>query len=132
MRQQHELAGSSMTQILHYVTRRRHRSFVFTGVAIVFLVLTVWTYGNFVIRSSESRLHDDFANKNSTSDHQTQKTAGQESCRSQWSTQNPIHLIPPKIWQISLPKEESIDELVTDSESLRDTPSWLTMNTDYT
>ena len=41
-------------------------------------------------------------------------------------------LIPPKIWQIFLPKQPSAgDSSTADPESLSDTPSWIAMNPDY-
>lgn len=38
--------------------------------------------------------------------------------------------IPPKIWQILLPKGHSRDQPI-DPEQLKDTASWLAMNVDY-
>lgn len=40
-------------------------------------------------------------------------------------------LIPSKIWQIMLPKNEDSRNSVIDPEDIRDTTSWLAMNTDY-
>lgn len=51
------------------------------------------------------------------------------------SAQNPAahasHGIPPKIWQILLPKKTSPPDWVPNPKMLEDTPSWLTMNPNY-
>ncbi|EXL64903.1 hypothetical protein FOPG_18853 [Fusarium oxysporum f. sp. conglutinans race 2 54008] len=39
--------------------------------------------------------------------------------------------IPPKIWQIHLPMNESAEGYVLDPRKLEMTASWLAMNTDY-
>jgi hypothetical protein len=88
------------------------------------------------IDGSRARPHHWFPTKDSTSDHQTLTTAGQESSGSEWKAQNPTadagFLIPPKIWQILLPKKQSVENLVISPERLQYTASWLAMNTDYT
>ena len=44
---------------------------------------------------------------------------------------NVSHGIPPKIWQILLPKKPSDQKIIPKPEVLEETPSWLVMNTDY-
>ena len=41
------------------------------------------------------------------------------------------HQIAPKIWQILLPKHASESTKTVDPSELRDTPTWLALNTDY-
>lgn len=41
------------------------------------------------------------------------------------------HQIPPKIWQILLPKHASDTSKTVDPDVLHDTPTWLALNTDY-
>jgi alpha 1,6-mannosyltransferase len=133
---QHEPAGSSLlAQILHHATRRRYRIFTVTGIALV-LLWAAWVYYGLGIDGSRARPHHWFPTNDSMKDHQTQTTAGQECSGSGWRAQNPEadvgFLIPPKIWQILLPKKQSVDNLVIAPERLRDTASWLALNTDYT
>jgi hypothetical protein len=72
----------------------------------------------------------------STNGQHMQKTTGQASSGSDWRAKNPAvgagSLIPPKIWQIMLPKKQSDSGLAIDPEKLKDTASWLAKNTDYT
>jgi alpha 1,6-mannosyltransferase len=127
----HELADSSLVaQILYQVTRRRYRGFTVTVIALI-LLLAVWICSDLAVDSFRQLPFDIFR-----SDHQTQRISSQKTSGSKWETQNPTadtgSLIPPKIWQILLPKKQSVDNLVIDPNTLQDTASWLAMNTDYT
>ncbi|KAK2036516.1 hypothetical protein LZ31DRAFT_601216 [Colletotrichum somersetense] len=51
--------------------------------------------------------------------------------RWEWVRPRPGHLIPPKIWQIMIPKERS-DNSPVKPDKLKETATWLAMNTDYT
>ena len=131
----HDLAGSSLlAQVLLHGTRRRYRIFAVAGIALVLLSAS-WMY--FALGTDRSRARQNywFSTKESTSGHQTQKNTSQGGSGSVWSAITPLadagSLIPPKIWQIMLPKKQSADKLVIDPEKLRDTTSWLAMNTDY-
>lgn len=123
--------------MLQHVTRRPYRSLTVTVIAL-FLFSAGWIYSGLAIYGFRPRLLDRFATKDGTSDRQTQATADQKTTSgSEWGTQNHAadagHLIPPKIWQILLPKKQSsVDDLAMDPDRLPDTASWLAMNLDYT
>ncbi|KAJ0358740.1 hypothetical protein COL154_008901 [Colletotrichum chrysophilum] len=53
------------------------------------------------------------------------------STRSDWVKPRPGHIIPPKIWQIMLPKNWKDKYPVNNPDKLKETASWLAMNTDY-
>lgn len=132
----HELADSSLVaQILYHVTRRRYRVFTVTVIALI-LLSAVWICSDLAVDSFRHLPFDIFRTQDSTSDHQTQSISDQTTSGSKWETQNPTadagSLIPPKIWQILLPKKQLVDNLVIDPGTLQDTASWLAMNTDYT
>lgn len=95
----------------------RYRSFVVV-VGTICLLLAVWKI-------------NDLALPNTLADPLTylQMTGGQ--------SQKPVkeeHVppIPSKIWQIMLAKDKGIQEAAIDPEDIRETTSWLAMNTDYT
>jgi alpha 1,6-mannosyltransferase len=132
----YELADSSLVaQILYHVTRRRYRGFTVTVIALI-LLSAVWICSDLAVDSFRHLPFDIFRTQDSTSDHQTQRISDQKTSGSKWETQNPTadagSLIPPKIWQILLPKKQLVDNLVIDPGTLQDTASWLAMNTDYT
>lgn len=129
-----ELAGVPLhAQILHHVTApRRYKTYVIAGFSLLFLA-AFWTYGGI-------GPYDGFRS-NHTTDHDleptpSQTTPAQESAPSEWKAQNPAgdagSLIPPKIWQIMLPKKPSDEKKLPDAETLQHIASWVTMNTDYT
>lgn len=132
----HELAESSLVaQILCQVTRRRSRGFMVTVITLI-LLSAVWICSDLAVDSFRQLPFDIFRTQDSTSDHETQRISDQQTSGSNWETQNltadASFLIPPKIWQILLPKKQSVDSLVIDPDTLQDTASWLAMNTDYT
>lgn len=48
MMSQHEVANSSLpAQLLHHITRRRHRVYGAVGVAFVLVAAAIWIYGGF-------------------------------------------------------------------------------------
>ncbi|KAK1751541.1 glycosyltransferase [Echria macrotheca] len=131
LHQQPKPANASLpAQVLHHVTRRwpRQKSHLMIGVALFFLVI-IWT---------AKFLHGDL-----TFDDYVPTSHDRQPSQSGWRTPIPAsasengtvspmpHNIPPKIWQISLPKEEWKDGVYVDPKGLQDTPSWLAMNTDY-
>ncbi|QKX53490.1 uncharacterized protein TRUGW13939_00569 [Talaromyces rugulosus] len=129
-----ESADSWGAQILHHATRRRYR-----GIAIPLVVLTllftIWICSDLVTGAIKQRPLSGFSFADSNGSHQTH-TEEQEINGPQWATHNPKtntgSLIPPKIWQILLPKKQTADDVIIDPDTLRDTPSWLVMNPDYT
>lgn len=129
-----ESADSLGAQILHHATRRRYRGFTIPIVALT-LLYTIWICSGLVMDAVEQRPLSGFSFADSNGSHQTH-TEEQESNEPHWATQNPKtntgHLIPPKIWQILLPKKQTVDNVAMDPDTLRDTPSWLVMNPDYT
>lgn len=133
----HDLtAGSSLlAQLLHYGIRRPHRIFVIAGTALV-LLSAAWVYCALGTVGSGVHPHCWFLKTDSTNGQHMQKTISQASSGSEWRARNPAvgagSLIPPKIWQIILPKKQSDGGLVIDPGKLKDTASWLAKNTDYT
>ncbi|KAL2131600.1 hypothetical protein VTI74DRAFT_4816 [Chaetomium olivicolor] len=69
-----------------------------------------------------------------TAPPQVQQTGASDDWRhsNQSPAANVSHGIPPKIWQILLPKKTSPPDFVPNPKILEDTPSWLAMNPDYT
>ncbi len=176
MMSDNEVAGSSLpAQLLHHVTRRRHRFYGAVAVALLLFSVAVWVYGGFdrgvdFITSlprpppqspaqhphqqppssppppavSPSPAKDAAASSSSSivssthRGHPTQTSPeAQATSSDDWrhSNQSPAanvsHGIPPKIWQILLPKKPSDQKFIPKPEILEETPSWLVMNTDY-
>jgi len=50
---------------------------------------------------------------------------------SEWTNARPGHLIPPKIWQIILPKGSKNAQNAVDPATLKETATWLAKNQDY-
>ncbi|KAK4151160.1 glycosyltransferase [Chaetomidium leptoderma] len=122
-------------EFLHHVTRHRHRVHGLVGVALVLLAGAVWVYGGFATGMQDftivvPRPPQVFPPKNAPTDPHSN---GSDDWRH--STQSPAAVkpgIPPKIWQIMLPKKPLGAKFIADAKILADTPSWLAMNTDYT
>ena len=98
------------SQLPQHNSRRLYRALVITVVTLT-LLLGAWLYSDSAIGS--------FATKH---------TIGLQ--REQQSLSKSANLIPPKIWQILLPKKSSTDNR-TDPKKLAETPSWLALNPDY-
>ncbi|KAL2022456.1 hypothetical protein VTK56DRAFT_5285 [Thermocarpiscus australiensis] len=127
MHGQEPTGPSLLAQVLHHVNLRRFRSFAVTGIALI-LLSALWLYSPVTLDSARTRLHGGSATKDGSS--QTQATP-------EWPTQSIAadvagRLIPPKIWQIVLPKKRSDDHFAVDPKLLEYTASWLALNTDYT
>ncbi|CRG92667.1 hypothetical protein PISL3812_09731 [Talaromyces islandicus] len=129
-----EPADSWGAQILHHATRRRFRGFTIPIVALT-LLFTIWICSGLVIDALKQPPLSEFSFADSNASHQTHAEE-QGSGEPLWAAQSPKanagHPIPPKIWQILLPKKQTVDNVALDPDTLRDTPSWLVMNPDYT
>lgn len=100
--------------VLIQAARRLHRGFVLVGVA---LIITTTVFGVGLLGGSDSKNHA-----------MGRFATNLESYGSDWRKPTPSFLIPPKIWQISLPKSQGA---VANPAKLQDTLSWLAKNTDY-
>ncbi|KAK4243159.1 nucleotide-diphospho-sugar transferase [Corynascus novoguineensis] len=107
------------------MARRRHRNHAAAGVTLLLLFATaLWRYGGFPI-SSYQRL---WMGKDQL---YPTKTDGQHKGAPKPSNHNPLH-IPPKVWQIMLPKKQPDGHFSVKTNSLLYTLSWLALNPDYT
>ncbi|KAF6806525.1 alpha-mannosyltransferase och1 [Colletotrichum musicola] len=125
----HEPTGSRSfrEKALYQLSRLRYRTCALTGLLLL-LISTFWLFGN-TARKHGFHLPlrtDLFSHRDHygwTSDNTT---------RSDWVKPKAGHLIPPKIWQIMLPKNWKEKNPINDPSKLEETASWLAMNTDYT
>lgn len=114
-----DMTSSSLLALLHG-TRRRTRINAAAGITIFLLATLTWMYcGLRTYQVSTAPQHHWATTKDNTSGYHKEDHPA-----------NASSLIPPKIWQIMLPKKKA-DKFVIDPEKLKDTASWLAMNTDY-
>lgn len=112
-----ELASPCPPRILQNVVRRQHKIIAVSGIALV-LLSVAWIYSGLGLDVFRAHPHIGFETKYGTGNHQTQ-------------TANDGSVIPHQIWQIMLPKNQDVDKLAVNPENLKDTASWLAMNTNY-
>ncbi|CCF32095.1 initiation-specific alpha-1,6-mannosyltransferase [Colletotrichum higginsianum] len=122
-------AENSMSTLLeraiYYYWRVRYRSRLVVGLALI-LLSGCWLYGNSGINSiGRGLFNDKFTTRKKYS------TCDVNSRGSDWVKPRPGHSIPPKIWQIMLPKVSN-DQKPVDPDTLTETKTWLAMNQDYT
>ncbi|KAL3301075.1 glycosyltransferase family 32 protein [Colletotrichum asianum] len=110
-------------RFLHQISRLRYRTCALTGLILI-LISTFWLYGN----SGPNGLRFPFSADMFSVEHTTWID---NSTRSDWVRPRPGHIIPPKIWQIMLPKNWKDKYPVNNPDKLKETASWLAMNTDY-
>ena len=106
-------------QIMHYFNSRRRRFAASTSVALIFLT-TIALFYNVVVDHLRDALHDGPDNSGPDNSEAVPETEVRPEGR---------NLIPPKIWQILLPKKGNTDPV--SPKQLQDTASWLALNTDY-
>ncbi|TEA16343.1 Initiation-specific alpha-1,6-mannosyltransferase [Colletotrichum sidae] len=112
-------------RITHHLSRLRYRTCALTGLVLILLSM-FWLYGTGGVHHLKLRFAGDrFA-------HLEHSTWNDNSTRSDWVRPKPGHLIPPKIWQIMLPKDWKEENPHNDPKKLKETASWLALNTDYT
>ncbi|TDZ27667.1 Initiation-specific alpha-1,6-mannosyltransferase [Colletotrichum spinosum] len=112
-------------RITLHLSRLRYRTCALTGLVLILLSM-FWLYGTGGIHHLKLRFAGDrFA-------HLEHSTWNDNSTRSDWVRPKPGHLIPPKIWQIMLPKDWKEENPHNDPKKLKETASWLALNTDYT
>ncbi|GJD04046.1 initiation-specific alpha-1,6-mannosyltransferase [Colletotrichum higginsianum] len=123
------VANNSMSalleQVIHYCLRVRYRTRLVIGLALI-LLSGCWLYGNSIVDSIGRGLFN-----NKFASRRNYKTCDDNSRGSDWVKPRPGHSIPPKIWQIVLPKDLD-DPQPVDPDTLAETKSWLAMNQDYT
>jgi hypothetical protein len=118
-----QAGGFSLLESLHRGGFRRYRTFFITIIALALLYVT-WMYSNLVFEAYELRLS-----------HASESNTGPNQLGFWWARHaidTSVQSIPPKVWQIHLPKNESVEGYVLDPKKLEMTASWLAMNTDYT
>lgn len=114
-----ELAGRPwLPKILYNGVRRQHKIFAASGIALV-LLSVAWIYSGLGLDVFRAHPYIGFETKYGTGNHQTQ-TANDDGS-----------VIPRQIWQIMLPKNQDVDKVAVNPENLKDTASWLAMNTNY-
>ncbi|CAJ0538684.1 Ff.00g066760.m01.CDS01 [Fusarium sp. VM40] len=118
-----QVGGFSLLESFHRGGFRRYKTFIITITAFILLYVT-WMCSNLVVEAYESRLS--YTSDFNTSDDQSGFWWARKA------TNTLIQSIPPKIWQIHLPKNGSDEKYVLDSKKLEMTASWLALNTDYT
>src|SRR5690242_5931540 len=111
--------------VRHWATSRA--SLLATFVAL-FILVSIWTarlYGDALTLENLRRLPDAAANLNPLRSHPDNPFRNTSSPATH-------HNLPPKIWQISLPKDPS-DPKYRDinPETLTDAATWLARNPDY-
>ncbi|KAI5460824.1 glycosyltransferase family 32 protein [Mariannaea sp. PMI_226] len=117
-----ELPRSSWQgQLLHFISRRRHKVYLSCGIAM-FLMFTIWICGTL-------GPYDGFSTRFDTSKRLPASPGEEDSGRGKKSSTNTIQLIPPKLWQILLPQKDT--KVVLDAKTLEHTASWLVLNPDY-
>ncbi|KEY69102.1 hypothetical protein S7711_10185 [Stachybotrys chartarum IBT 7711] len=104
---------------MHYFNSRRRRFAASTIVALIFLT-TIALFYNVVVDHLRDALHDGPDNSGPDNSEAVPETEVRPEGR---------NLIPPKIWQILLPKKGNTDPV--SPKQLQDTASWLALNTDY-
>ena len=117
MLQQHLARYSRLAQGVYNAPRRGPRAFVLIICVVAFLIITTsfWISGPVPWETPRLLFAGPFA-----TNHED------------WRTRKPsASLIPPKIWQIMLPKGNLPKDWAPDPETLQDTLSWVTKNTDY-
>jgi hypothetical protein len=107
-------------------SRRRHRFIALFALAF-FLVSALWTYHNLAIVEDDwaARLRVNFPG---TAAPPSSSSPPAGSARTGLGAV--ARLIPQKIWQIMLPRED-VEMWNVDPEQLRETTSWLAKNIDY-
>ncbi|KAL0938083.1 alpha-mannosyltransferase och1 [Colletotrichum truncatum] len=113
-------------RILHQISRLRYRTCAFVGLVLIFLS-TFWLYESSGPLGLQLPFNTDIFSKVG---HIT--WSDDNSTRSDWVKPHPGHLIPPKIWQIMLPKNWKERNPINDPTKLKETATWLAMNPDYT
>lgn len=128
--------SSGLARLLHHVARRRNRSFAVAGAALLLLTTAaaLWMHGGFTIDAYLARPQKD--QLASPVDHPgaasaPAQAADQQTTGSTPMVRGPNAHIPPKIWQIALPKKPTDEDVALDPKGLEDTTSWLAMNRDY-
>ncbi|TQN63950.1 Initiation-specific alpha-1,6-mannosyltransferase, partial [Colletotrichum shisoi] len=123
------IANNSMSALLErvvrYCLRVPHRARLAIGLALI-LLSGCWLYGNSIAGSiGRGLLNSNFTSRKNC------RTCDDNPRRSDWAKPRPGHSIPPKIWQIALPKDVDNPQPV-DPDTLAETKTWLAMNQDYT
>ncbi|KAF9871981.1 alpha-mannosyltransferase och1 [Colletotrichum karsti] len=116
--------NSLRERALHHISQLRYRVCVLTGLILIFLSI-FWLYDSSPQNGFRLPFNTDLFY------HREDNSWIDNSTRSDWVKPRPGHLIPPKIWQIMLPKNWKDRYPVNDPEKLSETATWLAMNTDY-
>ncbi|RBR22589.1 hypothetical protein FVER53590_28402 [Fusarium verticillioides] len=117
--------GFSLLESLHRGGFRRYRIFALTILFLTILSIT-WAYSDLVVRSLDFQ-------SSRTLTH-AKNASGRDQSGFWWARDAAtysLQSIPPKIWQIHLPKNVTAKHSVLDPKKLEMTTSWLSMNTDY-
>ncbi|KAK2037235.1 initiation-specific alpha-1,6-mannosyltransferase [Colletotrichum somersetense] len=115
---------STLLEKVIYHSRTRHQSRLWVGLVLI-LLSAFWLYS--ISDSTKQRL---FNNKKLTST-KDRSSWDHNSTQSEWMEARPGHLIPPKIWQIMLPKGSNNVQDAINPDTLKQTATWLAKNQDY-
>ncbi|OLN93092.1 Initiation-specific alpha-1,6-mannosyltransferase 4 [Colletotrichum chlorophyti] len=113
--------SSLREQLVHQLLRLRYKTFAVAGLVLL-LLSTTWLY----VSSSADGFRI-FPHRAGFTD-KTHDIWFDDHIHTKWHDTG--HLIPPKIWQIMLPKDQSSHKPIN-PERLKETASWLALNTDY-
>ncbi|KAK2016904.1 glycosyltransferase family 32 protein [Colletotrichum eremochloae] len=117
---------SSMSTLLekaiYHHSRMRHHPRLWVGLVLI-LLSVFWLYST--SDRINHRLFNKVASKNGHSSWDS------DSTQSEWMKPRSGYLIPPKIWQIILPKGEKNVQNAVDPDTLKQTTTWLAKNQDH-
>lgn len=127
MHQKKELGLTTLRELFPHGNPRLYRAYATTAFVLI-LVSILWTYSALVTDVHGAQWYTGFLPKG--------KVNGSKYDRHDWWTKPlDVHsgnFIPPKIWQIMLPKNLSAPRTPIEPNKLEETASWLALNPDYT
>ncbi|KAK2055331.1 initiation-specific alpha-1,6-mannosyltransferase [Colletotrichum caudatum] len=106
-----------LEKVIYPHSRRRSQPRVWVGLVLI-LLSGFWLY------STSGEINRRLFNS-------TLAFTKAHSTHAEWVKARPGSLIPPKIWQIILPKSGNNDQKTADPETLQQTATWLAKNQDY-
>ncbi|WDK10192.1 initiation-specific alpha-1,6-mannosyltransferase [Colletotrichum graminicola] len=113
-----------LEKVIYNNSRRRYQPRLWVGINLILLLI-------FLLYGTSGSINQRLFNNKFTS-IKSPRPWEHNSTPSEWMKARPDHLIPPKIWQIVLPKGGKNAHNAVDSDILKETATWLAKNQDYT